>query len=213
MATAENTFQPTYPDEETLVSTASLHRWWFQIGKLPRVALDQMYRRCMLLSRLSYLSNVQVLCHDRTYVRSFLSGSIAPEEMRKINLPWSEKLVRRTLVGTGSAITAARMALQAGVACMCNGGTHHAHGAHGSGWCIFNDQAGMFLPCTVLLLAAVPSSPHRHQLPFYSGCVSTLLMCLMGCTITACLLTCPCSSPSTPVSSLSSPLSASSDST
>ena len=26
-------------------------------------------------------------------------------------------------------------------AVMCNGGTHHAHRSHGSGWCIFNDQA------------------------------------------------------------------------
>lgn len=24
---------------------------------------------------------------------------------------------------------------------MCNGGTHHAHRTHGSGWCIFNDLA------------------------------------------------------------------------
>jgi acetoin utilization deacetylase AcuC-like enzyme len=61
--------------------------------------------------------------------------------MKLIGLPWSQKLVQRTLIGTGSAVLAARLALQYGVACMTNGGTHHAHWGHGSGWCIFNDQA------------------------------------------------------------------------
>jgi hypothetical protein len=78
------------------------------------------------------------LAHDRTYVDSFLSGSISAADMRRIGLPWSEQLVQRTLVGTGSAVLAARLALSYGVAIMCNGGTHHAHRAHGSGkrwWC------------------------------------------------------------------------------
>jgi hypothetical protein len=73
------------------------------------------------------------LAHDRTYVDSFLSGSISAADMRRIGLPWSEQLVQRTLVGTGSAVLAARLALSYGVAIMFNGGTHHAHRAHGSG--------------------------------------------------------------------------------
>lgn len=81
------------------------------------------------------------LAHDPQYVESFLNGSISQQQMRSIGLPWSQQLVQRTLIGTGSAVLAARLALQYGVACMCNGGTHHAHRAHGSGWCIFNDLA------------------------------------------------------------------------
>ena len=73
------------------------------------------------------------LTHNSEYVDSFLSGSISQQQMRRIGLPWSEKLVQRTLIGTGSAILAARLALQYGVACMTNGGTHHAHRSHGSG--------------------------------------------------------------------------------
>lgn len=73
------------------------------------------------------------LVHDEQYVSSFLDGSIPQQDMRKIGLPWSQQLVRRTLIGTGSAILAARLALQYGVACMTNGGTHHAHRSHGSG--------------------------------------------------------------------------------
>ena len=71
--------------------------------------------------------------HDRAYVQSFLDGTITDQQMRQIGLPWSETLVRRTLIGTGSAVLAARLALQFGVACMCNGGTHHAHRDRGSG--------------------------------------------------------------------------------
>lgn len=73
------------------------------------------------------------LVHDPAYVASFLDGSIDAAAMRRIGLPWSQALVRRTLVGVGSAVLAARLALQFGVAVMCNGGTHHAHRAHGSG--------------------------------------------------------------------------------
>lgn len=73
------------------------------------------------------------LAHDPGYVHSFLDGSISPAAMRRIGLPWSPALVQRTLIGVGSAILASRLALQLGVAVMCNGGTHHAHHSHGSG--------------------------------------------------------------------------------
>jgi acetoin utilization deacetylase AcuC-like enzyme len=66
-------------------------------------------------------------------VEAFLSGTIDAQRMRQIGLAWSEELVKRTLIGVGSAVLATRLALQFGVACMTNGGTHHAHPGHGSG--------------------------------------------------------------------------------
>lgn len=81
------------------------------------------------------------LVHAPAYVRGFQDGTLSEAAMRRIGLPWSQALVARTLVGVGSAVLAARLALQFGVAAMCNGGTHHAHLAHGSGWCVFNDLA------------------------------------------------------------------------
>lgn len=81
------------------------------------------------------------LCHDREYVEAFIAGSLPRPAMQRIGLPWSPALVRRTLIGVGSAVLAARLALQWGVACMTNGGTHHAHPAHGGGWCALNDLA------------------------------------------------------------------------
>lgn len=82
------------------------------------------------------------LVHDPIYVHRFIDGTLSEKEMRSIGLPWSPELVKRTLIGVGSAITAAQYAVEnQSIAVMCNGGTHHAHADHGSGWCIFNDQA------------------------------------------------------------------------
>jgi acetoin utilization deacetylase AcuC-like enzyme len=82
-----------------------------------------------------------LLCHSAAFVDGFLNGTLPPKEMRRIGLPWSPELVRRTLVGVGSAVLAARLATQLGLAITTNGGTHHAHPHHGSGFCIFNDLA------------------------------------------------------------------------
>jgi acetoin utilization deacetylase AcuC-like enzyme len=82
-----------------------------------------------------------LLAHDADYVDAFLAGTLPLKQMRRIGLPWSPELVRRTLVGVGSCVLAARLATQLGLAITTNGGTHHAHKAHGSGFCIFNDLA------------------------------------------------------------------------
>lgn len=66
--------------------------------------------------------DIDTLClvHDREYVSQFMDGTLPPQQMRRIGLPWSEALVRRTLAGVGSAILAARLAGQFGLAVMCN---------------------------------------------------------------------------------------------
>jgi acetoin utilization deacetylase AcuC-like enzyme len=88
-------------------------------------------------------------------VAAFTSGSIDAAAMKRIGLPWSERLVRRTVLGVGSAVLAARLALQYGVAAMSNGGTHHAHYAHGSG-CV---ARGML--CHSLFADSVKRSVHQ----------------------------------------------------
>jgi acetoin utilization deacetylase AcuC-like enzyme len=128
----------------------------FKINPIPSSHRFPMPKDALLYQRLIQLGittadrtftpqppDIDTLClvHDKDYVQDFLDGSISDAAMRSIGLPWSKDLVTRTLIGTGSAILASRLALDLGVAVMCNGGTHHAHHAHGSGWCIFNDQA------------------------------------------------------------------------
>ncbi|MFM7634332.1 MAG: histone deacetylase [Cyanobacteriota bacterium] len=81
------------------------------------------------------------LVHLRSYHQAFSQGILTPSEQRRIGLPATTPLVRRTWLAVGGTILAARLALQHGVACHLAGGTHHAFAAHGSGFCIFNDCA------------------------------------------------------------------------
>ena len=49
--------------------------------------------------------------------------------------------MERTLAEVAGSMLTADLALTAGMAVSTAGGTHHAHRAHGSGFCIFNDLA------------------------------------------------------------------------
>ncbi|HMU68118.1 MAG TPA: histone deacetylase, partial [Cellvibrionaceae bacterium] len=56
-------------------------------------------------------------------------------------LPWSEALVRRTLISPNGTLLTALLALEKGIACHLAGGTHHAHANFAAGFCILNDLA------------------------------------------------------------------------
>ncbi|MFT2097709.1 histone deacetylase [Marinomonas sp. 2405UD66-6] len=79
--------------------------------------------------------------HDSGYVQRFIRGELTPLEVKEIGLPWSEWLVERTLRAVSGTLLTSELALQYGLACHLAGGTHHAHPASGSGFCIFNDLA------------------------------------------------------------------------
>jgi acetoin utilization deacetylase AcuC-like enzyme len=70
-----------------------------------------------------------------------LDGSVSKDIIRRIGLPWSETLMRRSRATVGGAMAAARSALEHGVSGQLAGGTHHAHRDFGSGFCVFNDLA------------------------------------------------------------------------
>jgi acetoin utilization deacetylase AcuC-like enzyme len=79
--------------------------------------------------------------HSAAYVGAMLDGSIGKDSIRRIGLPWSETLMRRSRATVGGAMAAARSALEHGVSGQLAGGTHHAHRDFGSGFCVFNDLA------------------------------------------------------------------------
>ncbi len=79
--------------------------------------------------------------HDIAYLDAMFAGTVAPDIMRRIGLPWSEALVLRSRATIGGSLAAAREALIAGVSGQLAGGTHHAHRSFGSGYCVFNDLA------------------------------------------------------------------------
>jgi acetoin utilization deacetylase AcuC-like enzyme len=81
------------------------------------------------------------LAHDREYVDAFLNGTLPPQAIRRIGFPWSEGLVKRTLASVGGTLAATKEALANGWGGNLAGGTHHAFGAEGSGFCVFNDIA------------------------------------------------------------------------
>ena len=81
------------------------------------------------------------LVHETAYVTAYCGGTLDAKAQRRIGLPWSEGLVRRTCTAVGGTILTAKLALNQGLACNTAGGTHHAFPDYGSGFCIFNDIA------------------------------------------------------------------------
>jgi acetoin utilization deacetylase AcuC-like enzyme len=70
-----------------------------------------------------------------------MNGALSREDQRRLGLPWSEDLARRTVRAVGGSLMTAELALQHGLACHLAGGTHHAHFDYPAGFCIFNDLA------------------------------------------------------------------------
>ena len=81
------------------------------------------------------------LVHGRSYHQAFARGELSRAAERRIGLPATAPLVRRSWLAVGGTVLTARLALQHGLACHLAGGTHHAFPHYGSGFCIFNDCA------------------------------------------------------------------------
>ncbi len=79
--------------------------------------------------------------HTEEYYDAVCSGTLSPQQLRVLGLPWSERLVTRAHLGVGAVIAAARAALQNGAAGSLSGGTHHAFPGEGRSFCVFNDIA------------------------------------------------------------------------
>jgi acetoin utilization deacetylase AcuC-like enzyme len=62
-------------------------------------------------------------------------------EIRRLGLPWSKSLVRRSFLACSGTINAARRALKNRIASNLAGGTHHSFPDRGEGFCVLNDIA------------------------------------------------------------------------
>src|SRR5919202_5646283 len=82
-----------------------------------------------------------LLVHTEDYVTRLRAGALTPREIRRLGLPWSKALVRRSFLAASGTINAARFALRDGVGSNLAGGTHHAFADHGEGFCVLNDVA------------------------------------------------------------------------
>jgi acetoin utilization deacetylase AcuC-like enzyme len=83
------------------------------------------------------------LAHDPAWISAVADGTTSAAQQREIGFPWSQRMVERARRSVGATIAAARCALfdGEGVAANLAGGTHHAQGHKGSGYCVFNDVA------------------------------------------------------------------------
>jgi acetoin utilization deacetylase AcuC-like enzyme len=82
-----------------------------------------------------------LLVHTEDYVTRLRAGALTPRELRRLGLPWSKALVRRSFLATSGTMAAARAALAEGVGANLAGGTHHAFPDRGEGFCVLNDVA------------------------------------------------------------------------
>jgi acetoin utilization deacetylase AcuC-like enzyme len=81
------------------------------------------------------------LVHAEPYLAQLAAGTLDPAAVRKLGVPWSAALWRRSRLATQGTLEAARAALDDGLAGNLAGGTHHAFPGHGEGFCVLNDVA------------------------------------------------------------------------
>lgn len=81
------------------------------------------------------------LAHEPDYVLRAAELRLDAAEVRRIGLPQTEAVVRRSRLAAAGATLAGRLALERGIACNGAGGSHHAAAGHGAGFCVFNDVA------------------------------------------------------------------------
>ncbi|MEO8508477.1 MAG: histone deacetylase [Betaproteobacteria bacterium] len=79
--------------------------------------------------------------HDPAYVAAVCNGTLDAREQKRIGFPWSPAMIERSRRSAGATLAACRSALASGCGVNLAGGTHHAHRAHGEGFCVFNDAA------------------------------------------------------------------------
>jgi len=79
--------------------------------------------------------------HASDYVERVATGALLRNEIRQINLPINQQLIKRSFLALNGTYQTALRALKTGIACHAAGGTHHARYSGGSGFCVFNDLA------------------------------------------------------------------------
>lgn len=79
--------------------------------------------------------------HTAEYLEKLQTGTLSAAEVRRLGVPWSERLWRRSRLAVQGTLEAARAALEDGLAANLAGGTHHAFPDHAEGFCVLNDVA------------------------------------------------------------------------
>ncbi len=89
---------------------------------------------------LAEISDLELI-HTKDYIQRLRLGTLSKSELRRLGLPWSESLVRRSFLAVSGTINAGRSALKNKISSNLAGGTHHAFADRGEGFCVLNDVA------------------------------------------------------------------------
>lgn len=117
----------------------------FPMGKFRRLAEVLVEKR--IVAAEGFLRPVEappgwlMLAHDPAYVTAVFGSTVDAAAERRIGFPVDAAVARRARLAASGTLLAARMALDAGIACNTAGGGHHAAFGHGAGFCVFNDVA------------------------------------------------------------------------
>lgn len=79
--------------------------------------------------------------HSAAYWQRVRDLHLSAAEVRRLGLPQSPELVRRSLSSVAGTVQSARRAVQDGIGMSLAGGTHHAFQDRGEGFCVLNDIA------------------------------------------------------------------------
>jgi acetoin utilization deacetylase AcuC-like enzyme len=82
-----------------------------------------------------------LLVHSKEYISKLKNGRLSAEEVFKLELPYSQKIVRSSYICVGGTILSSKIALERGLGIHIGGGFHHAFRDHGEGFCVLNDVA------------------------------------------------------------------------
>ena len=82
-----------------------------------------------------------LLVHDPGWIRRLRTGTLSYQEILRLEIPYSKRMVDAFWLATGGTILAARLALEERVGFNLSGGFHHGFAAHGEGFCAVNDVA------------------------------------------------------------------------
>jgi acetoin utilization deacetylase AcuC-like enzyme len=79
--------------------------------------------------------------HTEDYLDRLFGDGLSAMEVRRLGVPWSARLLRRSRLAVAGTVLALDAALNDGMAGNLAGGTHHAFADHGEGFCVLNDVA------------------------------------------------------------------------
>jgi acetoin utilization deacetylase AcuC-like enzyme len=125
--------------EYDAASVADTHR--FPMRKYSLVA-EQLRQQGYAFETPDHATQAQLeLVHDPAYVHAVLTSSLDRKTARRVGFEMTPAIAARTCASVGGTLLAARRALEIGRAANLAGGSHHADGLGGAGFCVFNDVA------------------------------------------------------------------------